>query len=209
MRSSSGSPRHTPSGKDRVIDLARRQGVLRPRDLAPLGLDRKLLTRLCEEGLLERRVRGIYTLPNADLGARQTLVEVAARVPHGVICLLSALRFHDLTTQNPADVWLAIDRNARAPREPGLPLRIVRFSGKASTSGVEVHQISGVPVRIYDPAKTVVDCFKYRHKIGIDVAVEALRDYLRRRGSTVDPLWRYAAVDRVSNVMGPYLQAAV
>lgn len=209
MRSSSGRRTSALTGKTRVVDLARKQGVVRARDLAPLGLDRKLLTRLSAEGRLDRRARGIYTLADADLGEWQTLVEIAARVPHGVICLLSALQFHDLTTQNPAEVWLAIDRNARPPREPGLPLHIVRFSGKASTSGIEVYSISGVPVHVYDAAKTVVDCFKYRRKIGIDVAVEALRDYLRRRGSTVDQLWRYATIDRVSNVMRPYLEAAV
>jgi predicted transcriptional regulator of viral defense system len=198
----------TASGKDRVIALARRRGIIRPRDLDARGLDRKLLTRLQAEGQIERRARGIYTLADADLGERQTLLEVATRVPHGVICLPSALRFHELTTQSPAKVWLAIERDARAPRESGLPLRIVHLSGQAYTAGIEVHRISGVPVRVYDAAKTVVDCFKFRNKVGTDVAIEALRDYLRRRRNTVDALWRYAEIDRVTNVMRPYLETA-
>ena len=124
-----------------------------------------------------------------------------------MICLLSALRFHGLTTQNPAEVWLAIDRKARAPREPELPLRIVRFSGAARTAGVETHRIDGVAVPVYGVAKTVADCFKYRRKIGTDVALEALRDCWRSGSCSMDELWRYAAVCRVTNVMRPYLES--
>ena len=135
------------------------------------------------------------------------LAQASVRVPHGVVCLLSALRFHGLTTQNPAEVWMAIDRKARAPVERELPLRVVRFSGAALTAGVEVHRVDRVPVRIYGPAKTVADCFKYRRKIGVDVAIEALRDCLRTRRCTIDDLWRFAAVCRMQNVMHPYLEA--
>ncbi len=119
------------------------------------------------------------------------------------------LRFHELTTQSPADVWVAIDGDARASHEPGLPLRIVRLSGEARTAGIEVHRNGGVPLHVYGPAKTVVDCFKFRRKVGADIAVEALRDYLRRRGNTVDDLRQYADIDRVSKVMRPYLEAVV
>jgi predicted transcriptional regulator of viral defense system len=135
------------------------------------------------------------------------LVTAATRIPHGVVCLLSALRFHDLTTQNPSEVWLAIDRKARAPVQHELPLRIVRFSGRARIEGIEKHRIDGVPVRVYSPAKTVADCFKYRRKIGTDVAMEALRDCWRSGRCTMDDLWRYASVCRVTNVMRPYLEA--
>ena len=138
---------------------------------------------------------------------KRMLAETAIRVPHGVICLLTALRFHDLTTQNPGEIWLAIAHNARTPREPGLPLRIVYLSGAALAAGVEVHQIDGASVRVYDAAKTVVDCFKFRNKVGTDVAIEALRDYLRRRGRSANALWRYAKIDRVSTVILPYLEA--
>jgi predicted transcriptional regulator of viral defense system len=183
--------------------------VLRPRDLAPYGISREILRRLHAEGRLERRGRGLYVLSGTAMSEHEMLAQAAARVPHGVVCLLSALRFHGLTTQNPAEVWLAIDRKARAPKEPELPLRIVRFSGAALTAGVETHVVDGVRVRVYDPAKTVADCFKYRNKIGVDVAVEALRDCWRSRRCTADDLWRYAAVCRAANVMRPYLEAVL
>lgn len=190
-----------------MLALARRRGVLRPRDLAAHGIAREVLRRLVTEGRLERRGRGLYVLSGAPAGEHETLAAAAARVPHGVVCLLSALRLHGLTTQDPAAVWLAIDRKARAPHAPELPLRVVRFSGAALTEGVEAHTFGGARVRAYGAAKTVADCFKYRRKLGVDVAVEALRDYLRSRAGTVDELWRYAAVCRVTNVMRPYLEA--
>jgi predicted transcriptional regulator of viral defense system len=196
-----------PSARDRLLALAHRRGVLRPRDLARHGLSRETLRRLTAAGEIERRGRGLYVTAGAALSEHEMLAAAGARVPHGVVCLLSALRFHELTTQNPSEVWLAIDRKARAPAERDLPLRIVRFSGKARLKGVEEHDIDGVKVRIYNPAKTVADCFKYRRKIGTDVALEALRDCWRSKRSTVDELWRYAAVCRVTNVMRPYLEA--
>jgi predicted transcriptional regulator of viral defense system len=193
--------------RDRLLTLARRRGVLRPRDLEPHGLSRETLRRLTAAGELERRGRGLYIAAGAALSEHETLAAASARVPHGVVCLLSALRFHELTTQNPSEVWLAIDRKARAPAKRALPLRIVRFSGKARLKGIEEHDIDGVQVRIYNPAKTVADCFKYRRKIGTDVALEALRDCWRSKCCTMDELWRYAAVCRVANVMRPYLEA--
>lgn len=156
---------------------------------------------------MDRRGRGLYVACDAVLSESEMLAAASARVPHAVVCLLSALRFHGLTTQNPADVWLAIDRKARATRGSELPLRIVRFSGEARTAGVEEHTVDGVRVRVYSAAKTVADCFKYRGKIGLDVAIEALRDYLNTHRGSIDELWRYAAVCRVTNVMRPYLEA--
>jgi len=208
MRTFSGSRAAQP-GRERVLALLRRRGVIRSRDLGRWGLDTKLLTCLEREGRIERRARGVYTLSDADLGERQTLLEVATRVPHGVICLLTALSFHKLTTQNPAKVWLAVERDARAPRAQDLPLRVIRMSGAAFRAGMETHRINGVRVRVYDAAKTVVDCFKFRNKVGLDVAIEALRDYLSRRGTTTDALWRYARIDRVANIMRPYIEAVV
>jgi predicted transcriptional regulator of viral defense system len=190
------------------MELARQRRILRPKDLASYGLDPILLRRLHAAGRLERRARGIYVPSDGNFSEQQMLAETAIRIPHGVICLLSALRFHDLTTQNPTEIWLAIDHHARTPREPEIPLRIVRFSGAALTAGVEVHKIDGTPVRVYDAAKTVVDCFKFRNKIGVDIAIEALRDYLRRRNRKIDTLWRYAEIDRVQTVIRPYLEAA-
>lgn len=181
--------------------------MLRPRDLDPQGIPREHLRRLRDRDLLEQVGRGLYMLPDADLGAHFGLVTACKRVPHGVVCLLSALRFHELTTQAPFEVWMAVDRRARLPKAPELPLRIVRFSGKALGEGIEMHAVEGAEVRVYGPAKTVADCFKYRNKIGVDVAVEALRDYLRLRKGPVDDLWQYAAACRVQTVMRPYLEA--
>jgi predicted transcriptional regulator of viral defense system len=151
----------------------------------------------------------MYAIPGAGLGEHQTIVQAALRVPHGVVCLLSALRFHDLTTQSPFEIWMAIDGKARSPKEDIIPLRIVRFSGKALTAGVETHSIEGVKVKVYNPAKTVADCFKYRNKIGLDVAIEALRDCWRKKRATTDQLWHYAKVCRVARVMRPYLESLV
>ena len=129
-------------------------------------------------------------------------------MPSGVVCLLSALRFHELTTQTPYQVWVALDRKSRKPRVD-LPVRIVRFSGEVLNQGYDVQRIEQVPVKIYSPAKTVADCFRYRNKIGLDVAIEALKDVLRERKASVDDLWRYAKICRVANVMRPYLEAVV
>jgi predicted transcriptional regulator of viral defense system len=134
-------------------------------------------------------------------------VEVTRRVPHGVICLLSALRFHDLTTQDPFDVWVAIENKARRPEPEALSLRVVYMSGEAFTEGVETHEVEGVTVRVYSAPKTVADCFKYRNRVGLDVAIEALKDYRRSTGFNADALWHFAKVCRVATVMRPYLEA--
>jgi predicted transcriptional regulator of viral defense system len=194
---------------DRTLQLARELGVLRPRDLAQHGIAREYLTRLTQAGLLERTGRGLYVLPDAELTEHHSLAEAAKRVPAGVVCLLSALRFHDLTTQAPFEVWLALPPAARRPHADWPPLRVVRFSSLSLTEGVEEHVIEGVRVRVYNPAKTVADCFKYRNKIGLDVALEALRETWRERRATMDELWRYAEVCRVSTVMRPYLESLI
>jgi predicted transcriptional regulator of viral defense system len=165
------------------------------------------LARLAKAGDLERVGRGLYTKPKAKVTEHHTLVEAAVRVPHGVVCLLSALRFHKLTTQSPHEVWMAIGVSARKPKTDWPPLRIVRYSGTALTFGVEKHVIENVEVRITSREKTVADCFKYRNKVGLDVAIEALRDYLRSRRRSVDALMEAAAASRVKNVMRPYLEA--
>ena len=193
----------------KVLDLARDMGVLRPRDLARQGLPADYLWRLYRKEKLERVGRGLYALPGADLTEHHTLAEAALRVPRGVVCLLSALRFHDLTTQAPFEIWMAIDVKARRPKEEIIPLRIVRFSGEALSAGVEAHEVEGIDVRVYNPAKTVADCYKYRNKIGLDVAIEALRDCWRRRMATADDLFRYARVCRVERVMRPYMESLV
>ncbi len=192
---------------ERLIELARSRGLIRPCDLAPFGIPRVSLTRAVRSGLLERIGRGLYGLPGREVSAHGLLAEVARRVPKGVVCLLSALRFHGLTTQAPFEVWLAIENKALAPKPDYPPLRIVRFSGKAFTEGVEEHVVDRVTIRITGVAKTVADCFKYRNKIGLDVALEALREAWHERRMSSDDIWRYAKVCRVANVMRPYLDS--
>jgi len=185
----------------------RETGMLRIRDVRARGLHPEYVRRLVAGGHLIRAGRGIYLLPDAAFTAHHSLAEACKRVPRGVVCLLSSLRYHEIGTQNPHQVWLALDVKARLPRPDYPPLKVVRFSGPALSEGVDVRQIEGVDVRIYNAAKTVVDCFKYRNKIGLDVGIEALREGWRNRRFTMDDLWRYAKVDRVTNVMRPYLDA--
>ena len=192
---------------EQLLSLVEAEGIIRARDLNAHGIPQTYLSRLVEQGLLQRVARGLYRLPGATVSEHHSLVKAQLRVPHGVICLLSALVFHRLTTQLPFEVWLAIENKAWAAQEKRLPLRYVRFSGDAFTAGIEYHTIEGSTVKVYSPAKTVADCFKYRHKIGLDIALEALRDGLGQRLFTIDRLWHYADVCRVQNVMQPYLEA--
>lgn len=187
--------------------LLKRVGVVRSRDLEEVGLRRSQLRRLVERGEIERVGRGLYALPGASATEHSDLVRAAKLVPGGVICLLSALRFHGLTTQNPFEVWLAIDRKAWRPRIDHPPLRLVFMSGPALTDGVERHVIEGVKVQVFSAAKTVADCFKFRNRIGTDVAVEALREYRRRFPKRLHDVLRYAEVDRVARVIQPYLES--
>ena len=194
---------------EEILEQVRQAGVLRPRDLKAAGIPGSYLARLAHRGLLTRVDRGLYTLPGAEVGEHHSLAEAAKRVPRGVICLLSALRYHGLTTQSPFEVWMAIGEKDRRPKAAGQVLRIVRFSGEAQRAGIETHVIDGVPVRIYSPGKTVADCFKYRNKIGVDVAIEALRDCIEQRLCTVDELAQYARICRVSNVIRPYMESVM
>ena len=192
---------------DTVLDLVRQAGVLRPRDLDAYGIPRQYLRLLHDRGMVRRIGRGLYVAADADVSEHHSLAVACKRVPHGIVCLLSALLYHDLTTQTPFEVWLAIGEKARFPKPGGLRLRIVRFPARARTSGVEEVVLEGVPVKIYSAAKTVADCFKYRNKIGLDVALEALRDCWRQRKATMDDLWQYAKICRMTNVMRPYLES--
>jgi predicted transcriptional regulator of viral defense system len=194
---------------DRTLQLVRKAGVLRPRDLVAHGIPRQYLRLLEQAGKVQRSGRGLYTLTGVDVGENHTLAEACKRVPHGVVCLLSALRLHNLTTQLPYEVWMAVAVKARKPKIDYPPLRIVRFSEAALRYGVERRQIEGVTVSVYSPAKTVADCFKYRNKIGLEVALDALRDCRAKKKATVDDLWAAAKVCRVANVMRPYMEALV
>ena len=164
---------------DKILELVRKAGVLRPRDLDSYNIPRTYLSRLCSVGKLQRIGRGLYVPPGSGATEHHSLAEAGKRVPKGVVCLLSALSFHELTTQAPFEVWLAIGEKAWRPRLEYPPLRIVYFSQAALNAGVEEHKLEGVTVHVYSPAKTVADCFKYRNKIGLDVAIEALRECRR------------------------------
>jgi len=196
----------SPVDRD-LLEMVRSAGILRPRDLKQTGIERVRLRRLLDRGLLVRVGRGLYTLPSTELGVNESLAAVCKAIPLGVICLLSALRFHELTTQAPSAVWLAIPTRARAPVGPGIPIRLIRSKASVLQAGVEEHTLEGVTLRVYSPAKTVADCFRHRTTVGLDVALEALRELRRERRGTLDELWRYAGICRVRSVLRPYLEA--
>jgi predicted transcriptional regulator of viral defense system len=189
-----------------IRDLARNRGLIRSRDLTAQGLPRIMLTRLVQKGQLTRVGRGLYAIPGRPVSEHGSLAEIGRKHPQAIVCLLSALRVHDLTSQAPFEVWLAIPNKARAPGMDHPPLRIVRFSGAALMDGIEDHRIDGVAVRVTNVARTVADCFKYRNKIGLDVALEALHEAWRTKRVRMDDLHRYATLCRVANVMRPYLE---
>ena len=191
----------------KIMHYIREHGMVRPRDIEGIGLPREYLVRLHRQGKLNRSGRGIYTVPDANVTERHSYAEVAKRVPEAVVCLLSALAFHEITTQSPPSVWIALRKGARKPVLPSPSLRIVRLSGPSLTEGIENHQVEGVPVRVYSAAKTVADCFKFRNKIGLDVAIEALKDCLRQKKASINEVYRYAKICRVSNVIRPYMEA--
>lgn len=190
-----------------MLALASSVSLLRARDVAALSLPTIILSRLVRDGRLRRVGRGVYARPDQPLSEHISLAEVALRVPRGVICLLSALRIHELGTQAPHQIWLAIPQNSPAPRFDRPALRPVRMSGQALTEGIQSMRIDGLDVPVFNAAKTIADCFKYRNKIGIDVALEALRDGWEQRKVTLDELSHYADIDRVSNVMRPYMES--
>jgi predicted transcriptional regulator of viral defense system len=196
-----------PSPVERALALLEAVPVARSKELEEAGLSRSQIQRLHEQGVLERVARGLYRLPEAPATERQHLAEAARLVPDGVVCLLSALRFHGLTTQNPFEVWMAIHQNAWRPQVDQPPLRLVHMSGPSFEEGVEDHDLDGVPVQVFSAAKTVADCFKFRNKIGVDVAVEALRDFRRLHPKELEAVWRFAEVNRVGRVVAPYLES--
>jgi predicted transcriptional regulator of viral defense system len=190
-----------------VLDFARQKGLFRLSEATAAGIHPEHIRRMMNTGQLTRVGRGLYAIPTQQATEYHTLAEIAKRVPQGIVCLLTALRFHGMGTQNPREVWLAVDRRAGIPRVDFARVRLVRISGAALTSGVDKHNIENVAVRITNPARTAVDCFKFRNKVGIDVAVEALREYRRLRKGTVDELWRQADRLRMTRVMRPYWDA--
>lgn len=195
------------SHEQQVLRLARARKLLRARDVTQKGLPTITLTRLVQAGKLERIARGLYGLPNAKTSEHRSLAEVSARVPKGVVCLLSALRVHEIGTQAPFEVWIAIPQHMVTPRLDQPAIRVVRMSDEALADGLERRTIDGIKVPVFTAARTVVDCFKFRNKIGLDVALEALRDGWSQRKFTLDELWHHATSARVANVMRPYIEA--
>ncbi len=196
-----------PVATQQVLQRISKQSVARTSELIGRGVHRAHLQRLEKRGLIVRAGRGLYRLADAELSEYESFLQAAKLVPQGVLCLLSSLNFHELTTQDPFEVWLALPRGAHRPRITEPPLRIHFFSGDAFTEGIEEHTIEGVTLRVYSVAKTVADCFKFRNKIGLEVALEALRECRKARRATADEIWRYAEICRVGNVMSPYLEA--
>jgi predicted transcriptional regulator of viral defense system len=197
------------SQRDRAVELLKERGVMRRIELSDAGVHPETLSRLVEEGILTRVSRGLYQLTDADITAPHDLAEVAKLVPKGVICLISALQFHELTLQTPSRVWLAIGPKARKPKIEYPPTRVVRFGEQALSLGVQTHTIDGVPVPIFDPAKTVVDCFRFRKLVGFDVALEGLHNVIRSGKAKPAEIVQYARDTRIWSVLRPYLETVV
>jgi predicted transcriptional regulator of viral defense system len=193
---------------EREVELFRQHGGgLRMADALRLGVNRKTLDTMRDGGAVQPVSRGVYRLASLDPLAHPDLVTAAKRVPHGVLCLISALSFHELTTQLPHVIDVALERGKTKPRLDYPPTRFVWFSGPAFHEGIETHELDGVPVRIYDPEKTLVDCFRYRNQLGMDVALEALRLWRERGRRKLDVLLKYARMRHVERAMGPYVEA--
>ncbi|TPL02150.1 type IV toxin-antitoxin system AbiEi family antitoxin domain-containing protein [Mesorhizobium sp. B2-4-16] len=197
------------SQRDLAVQLIERQGIMRLSDLKRRGINPATLARLVDEGVLQRPLRGLYEIAGAEVDIAHSLAEIATRVPKGVICLVSALQFHEITLQLPRTVWIAIGSKDRKPTIDHPPIRVARFGEKALRLGVNTHIIDSVPVRIFDPAKSIVDCFRFRNTVGLDVAMEALRMGWRSRKAKPDDIARYAQALRIWSVVRPYLESTV
>jgi predicted transcriptional regulator of viral defense system len=184
-------------------------GRLRTAQAKQLGIAETTLARMLDAGLVVKEGRGLYRLADAPPLDNPDLVRVALRVPAAVICLISALAFHDLTTQIPHRIYVALPKAVKRPRLDYPPLAVVWLTEKPYHAGIEEHSLDGVPVRVYSPEKTVADCFKFRSKVGEDVALEALKDYLRRPGANIEELLSCARIDRVEKIMRPFIRASL
>jgi predicted transcriptional regulator of viral defense system len=192
---------------EKLLKLVQRKHIIRAQDVDAAGIPRNYLSRLVKRGKLQKLGRGIYAAVTLPASEHISLLEVSRKVPKAVICLLSALQFHEIGMQVPHEIWIAIDVKAWAPQIDSPAIRIVRFSGQALIFGVEQKRINGLEIRVFNPAKTVADCFKFRHKIGTDIALEALRDCYRQKKASMNELWEAAKICRVANVMKPYLES--
>ena len=194
---------------EQILELAKEKGIIQANDLKALGITRNYLYKLSEKGLLIKTARGMYMLPDAIITENQNLVEIAKKIPSAVVCLISALSFHEITTQIPHEIWIAVPRDTWRPSIVYPPLHYTVLTENVYNFGIQEVTINNTIVKIYSPAKTVADCFKFRNKTGVDVAIEALREVWRSRKATMDELVEAAEVDRVSRIMRPYLEAIV
>lgn len=192
--------------KESLLELFHRKGVVRLNEIKKLGIHLEYVRRLCKSGEIVRSSRGMYSASDFDITEHHSLAEVCKRVPQGVICLLSALSFHGLTTQMPREISVAIGIKTRKPKATYPPIRVFRFSETCLEKGTQEHLVEGVTIRVSNPAKTIADCFKYRNKVGLDVAIEALHDVIRQKKATFDEIIQYAKICRVENIIKPYLE---
>lgn len=199
----------TLSQRQQVIDYVKTHSLVSPNEIESQGLPRAYLYQLARDGVIEHIGRGVYKWPEMEPDIHTALAEVAKRVPQGVVSLLSALSFHELTSQNPFEVWMALETKSWKPKIDYPPMRFVFMSEKSINEGITLHKINGVEVKIFSPAKTVADCFKYRNKIGLDVALEALKEGWKRKLFSVDELMHHSETCRVSRVIRPYLEALI
>jgi len=198
------------SARKKALDIIRhRGGIIRTREALALGIHRRTLYSLRDEREIVPVTRGLYRIAEMEIPAQVNMVDIAKKVPKGVICLLSVLSFHELTTQMPHQIWIAIDRKARKPKIAYPPVRVFHFSGASFAEGVETHSIMKQKVQIYSGAKTVIDCFRWKNEVGLDVAIEAAKDYLSRRDSIPSKLMEYAQACKVEKLVRPYLEALV
>ncbi len=193
--------------EEKAIDLLISQGIVRTGIFDKYGINSKTLSRLTQKGIIERIERGLYILRESETSEHETLKQISSKIPSGVICLISAFSYHKITTENPRKVWIAIERDSWVPAIKNLPVRMFKYSRQAYTEGIEKHTIDEVEISVYSVAKSVADGFKFRNKIGLDVAMEALRDSLSQKKCTRDEIWHYAKICRVQNVIRPYLEA--
>jgi predicted transcriptional regulator of viral defense system len=195
--------------RDRTQSLLRKNGIMRLADLQAHGIHAPALARMVEAGEIARPARGLYELADAQVGLQHSLAEVAVRAPKAVVCLISALQLHEITLQSPRSIWIAVGEHDRKPKITHVAVRVLHFGEVAMTTGIETHRIDGVDVRVFSPAKSVVDCFRYRRIVGLDVALEALRIALRTRKATPDEIGTLAKALRIWTVLRPYLESAV
>ncbi|MFA6302801.1 MAG: type IV toxin-antitoxin system AbiEi family antitoxin domain-containing protein [Legionella sp.] len=195
------------SNKQKVLQMAGKMGVFRISELAKKGITRATVSRLVSENKLEKLAPGLYCLPETEFSEKESLIIIASRAPQAVFCLLTALQIHDLTTQLPRKVWIAMPKGSHTPKMDYPPLKMVQYSADAFREGVEIIESDNIKLSVYNIAKTIADCFKHRNKIGLDVAIEALKEAYTKNKVTVDELWHYAKICRVANVMRPYIEA--